>query len=599
MFKAIISLASVTLFAGIQGSALANTIRIYETAQSPSQEKKSTNLTPKQIKSLKKAEKSRKRLKIDYKSIKKMPPRKFQRIAKPPKSTKTRYITTKSLPIFIKKPYYYISPEVVRIILAAQRNRTTTKEIDGMTCTYTQQTRDASNLKQNAVSLSAQNKWGGALVRARNRNGGRATSGNFSQYSLPNGMSRLPYDVGTNQSALSPEVVNPPRRTGYDRALGRIVNGHTARQVGNEVSFYMAKSNRVESVLAKAGINGSGTNWSASFTGQSESNRNKNTIMVAFVQLPFTTAVDYGPNTPAVGLLGPEATRRLPSGWQQDAAYISSIAYGKLLLMKMESTDTLAKMSAALNASYSGLTERGRVQLDANHLETLSRAKYSVWSNGGDNQSVLRTILSWSQGNPNASLNSYFEDPDESLSLYPAISYDLRYLSNGSSVSNSTIVVEDRESCRQNSTAMHLSLIYKHIETEDTTGADEMSFRTFTINGRDKNDTSENEIWNVGNRSMNDGDSVTLYQDRCVEVPNEGRNQFLDVSSTFYDRDTGYFDDDDRVWGNYRDTINLSALARTLRGTNRPFEEVVRNGGRDGARGRLKVRVSPNTDCAQ
>lgn len=596
MLKAIIGLAGVTVIAGSQGSALASSVPLYTVAQA----KTKTTLTQKQIKLLEdfsKQQKDIKNIQKNSKTFQQMPAMKFKRIAQPPKSSKIRYINTNAIN-YINRPYYYLSPQVVEALLKAQRNREIEKDIDGMTCTYTQRTADASNLQQNAVSLSAQNKWGGALVRALNRNGGRATSGNFSQYPIPAGMDREPYWVGTNQAALPPEEVDPPARVGYDRALGRIVRGHRVRDVGNSVSFYMAKSSRAESVLAKAGINGSGTNWSANFEGQTERSRNKNTIMMLFIQKPFTTAVDYGPSSPVVGLLGNGASRRLPRGWQQDAAYISSITYGKILILKMESTDTLEKMEAAVRAAYTGLTSRGSARMSTSTRETLSNAKYSVWAQGGDSRSVLNTIQSWAQGNPRASLNNYFSTDNESLNLYPAISYDLRYLSNGRAVSNSTVIVEDQESCRQNSTAMHLSLIYKHIRTEDSTGADEMRFRTFTINGRDHTNQQSNEIWNVRGRDMNDGDSVTLYQDTCVEVPNQGANQFLDVSTTFYDKDpAGWGDSDDRVWGNYRDSINLSALARQLRSNNRPFNETIREGGRDGARGRLTVRISPNARC--
>ena len=445
-----------------------------------------------------------------------------------------------------------------------------------MTCTYTQKTADASNLQQNAIALSTQNKWGGALVRAQNGSGGRARSGNFTQYPLPAGMEREDYWIGTDQAALPPEQVNPPARVGYDRALGRIVDGHGVRDVGSGVSFYMALSNRAESVLAKAGINGSGTNWSANFQGETERSSNKNTIMMLFIQKPFTTAVDYGPSTPVVGLLGDNASRQLPRGWREDAAYISSITYGKILILKMESVDTLENMSAAVQATYSGLTTSGEANISNEHRETLSNAKYSVWAQGGDSASVLRTIESWSQGNANASLRNYFSNRNESLNLYPAISYDLRYLSNGRSVSNSTIITEDQEACSQNTTAMQLSLIYRHIETEDWTGADEMDFRTFTINGRGRDDAERDEYWHGRYKDMNDGDTVTLYRDRCVEVPIEGPDQYLEVSTTFWDIDEG---PDDRVWGNHRNNINLSELAATLRRNNalmkKPFKEVV------------------------
>ena len=63
----------------------------------------------------------------------------------------------------------------------------------------------------------------------------------------------------------------------------------------------------------------------------------------------------------------------------------------------MESVDTLENMSAAVQATYSGLTTSGEANISNEHRETLS-LKYSVWAQGGDSASVLRTIESWSQG---------------------------------------------------------------------------------------------------------------------------------------------------------------------------------------------------------
>ena len=600
MLKHLLSVGSITLLISSQGATLASTIRIQKTAQNYSQTKGARKLTPKQLKGQQKIDKKLKTKKAGIVKIKRMPPAKLKKLAKPPKSSKRVTLKTKSLKTYTNLPYYYISPDVVRRLRYIERRAiqgkplAREKDIGNMTCTYTPTAQSAPNLQQNAISLAAQNKWGGALVQAQNQQGGRSTSGNFTQYSLPTGLTRQVYSLGVNQAALSEQIVAPARRIGYDRALRRMTSGNTIQDVGSQVNFYSAKSNSVESVLAKAGINGSGMNWSAAFRGETESNSKKNTLMIMFIQKPFTTAVDYGPNSPAEGLLGAETTNRLPNGWQENAAYISSITYGKILLMKMESVDTLEAMEAAIDASYQGLTSQGSGNFSGKTRETLSKAKFSVWSLGGNNQSILNTIASWSRGDASASLDNYFSTSNESLNLYPAISYNLRFLSDGRSVSNSTVIVEDQEVCRQNSTAMHLSLTYTHIETEDNLGADEMSFRTFTIDGRNANDPATNEIWNVGNRNMNDGDSVTLYQDTCVEVPNEGTNKFLDLSTTFYDRDTGFMESDDRVWGNYTDTIDLSDLARTLRRSNRPFNATVREGGEDGARGRLTVRVSPN-----
>ena len=96
------------------------------------------------------------------------------------------------------------------------------------------------------------------------------------------------------------------------------------------------------------------------------------------------------------------------------------------------------------------------------------------------------------------------------------------------SVSNSTIITEDQEACSQNTTAMQLSGFTDILKPK--TGLAPMKWTsTFTINGR--GETMQNAMNIADDKDMNDGDTVTCT-DRCVEVPIEGPDQYLEASTT-------------------------------------------------------------------
>ena len=173
-------------------------------------------------------------------NIKKMPViRRRRMLAMPPAVGKGKIINLKNINLRLMNPRYRLTPAQLRALqLAAANQATVTKEIDGMTCTYQPVIRDRGSLQQNAISLAEQNKWGGALIQARTRNGSRSTSGNFVQYALPESIQRRQFNLVTSQSSLPPERVSPPSRSGYDRALGRLVRGHSVSDVGGVlVSF--------------------------------------------------------------------------------------------------------------------------------------------------------------------------------------------------------------------------------------------------------------------------------------------------------------------------------------------------------------------------
>ena len=198
-------------------------------------------------------------------------------------------------------------------------------------------------------------------------------------------------------------------------------------------------------------------------------------------------------------------------------------------------------------------------------------------------------------------MDSYFSSDNERLSVFPAISFSLNYLSTGNQVSNSTIITEFSETCRQNSQAMKISLIYKHLETEDYTGADEVLFSTLNVDGRSRRSApvSDAESWGRSAASLNDGDSAVIYQNTCVEVPLDRNrpDRILEIESEFWDEDTQFLDSNDRIWGRWFDNVNISELARRLRSSNRAFTHLIRRDGRDGALGQLEIRISPQANC--
>jgi hypothetical protein len=173
-----------------------------------------------------------------------------------------------------------------------------------------------------------------------------------------------------------------------------------------------------------------------------EATREESTIAAYFIQRMFTTSMVL-PDQPgdffspaftneklheqiALGRIGPD---NLPT-------YVSSIVWGRMMVLTMTSSLEASRMKAALQASYAGIS--GSVGVE--HLEVLEESTIKLVTVGGDAQAALDFLRT---GN----LGEFFKD-DAPLTTAVPLSYTLRNLGDNSVAKVSETTAYDLVECQ-------------------------------------------------------------------------------------------------------------------------------------------------------
>jgi len=76
------------------------------------------------------------------------------------------------------------------------------------------------------------------------------------------------------------------------------------------------------------------------------------------------------------------------------ATFISSVTYGRIFYMLIESTSSRTEMKASINGGYSGVVQELKVKADISSLESLKDKKITVIAYGGDNSAGFAGVSS-------------------------------------------------------------------------------------------------------------------------------------------------------------------------------------------------------------
>lgn len=76
------------------------------------------------------------------------------------------------------------------------------------------------------------------------------------------------------------------------------------------------------------------------------------------------------------------------------ATFISSVTYGRIFYMLIESTSSRTEMKASINGGYSGVVQEIKVKADISSLESLKDKKITVIAYGGDNSAGFAGVSS-------------------------------------------------------------------------------------------------------------------------------------------------------------------------------------------------------------
>jgi hypothetical protein len=224
------------------------------------------------------------------------------------------------------------------------------------------------------------------------------------------------------------QVVDSPDQASVNQAIGELIQaahdaGHTA---GSDIYFNKETTYSLDQASIKMGISASymGASIKSSLSaGMSSETR---TVSAYFVQRMFTVSMVL-PQTPNAvfsdafteDLLADQVNRGR-MGPNNLPVYVSSIAYGRILIFTFSSTAMESDINATLNAVYNGGQFGG--ELSAEYQNILANAQISVVAVGGDAEHALQLIRT-------NNLAEFFSS-DAPLTSARPISYTVRNLAD-------------------------------------------------------------------------------------------------------------------------------------------------------------------------
>lgn len=276
--------------------------------------------------------------------------------------------------------------------------------------------------------------WVGAFLR-----GGSLSDGSWTPLTYAG---RNPVTLTTSLNTGGGEtsiVMDAPSLSQYNQAHNSIIQGAV---VGGSASTILMEMNQVNSemeVRRRLGY-GAGANfglWGGSIAGAYEWNsvQTMNRFMVRLVQNYYTLSLDV-PSQPD-GWFG---TEHLPDHTQMAMenhcpVYVSSITYGRIVYITIESSSSQQAVANAINASWNAFGAGGDFDLQSSQFNALENYSYRIFAIGGAMGGGLPTLQNGQIGNfINAS--AVF---DPSSSPGAPIAFTVRRLSDNSIVKFVTI----------------------------------------------------------------------------------------------------------------------------------------------------------------
>ena len=282
----------------------------------------------------------------------------------------------------------------------------------------------------------------GALVQGKDVSEGKLTPiGDFA---------REPITITMNNSS---EKVSNPNKATVEEAIGKLVK--KAGPSPAQMQYFREEVHSTEQAFLELGLSVGWLTGSVSTKFQKEKSVQKNSIYLYFKQVYYTVSVN-SPSAPA-DVFAPTVSvddlrQRIYAG--NPPCYISQVQYGRIILAKITSTETIDAMTSAFEAAWTIVGAEGK--LESNTIEFDCTVDAIVI--GGSSQAAANAITSGSVDD----INKLIRDEAVYTPNRPAqpISYTLRYLSDSRPVSLGNTVEYKEQSWKLDPNSVQVFDIY-------------------------------------------------------------------------------------------------------------------------------------------
>lgn len=170
---------------------------------------------------------------------------------------------------------------------------------------------------------------------------------------------------------------------------------------------------------------------------------NKNSFLVRLNQSYYTMSFDLPTSLDA--LFAPSVTPQdlLPYvGPSNPATYISSVTYGRVFYMLIESTSSKSEMETEINAAFNQVITSGTAGLNVNALSNLENVSYNVFAYGGDASPTFEAVAQTNVSNLVSMLGQ-----SSTLESGKPLSYVVRSVKDNSTVATQLATTYSATNC--------------------------------------------------------------------------------------------------------------------------------------------------------
>jgi hypothetical protein len=372
---------------------------------------------------------------------------------------------------------------------------------------------------------NADSIWPGAITQTRTLPEGLAA---------PIGLARRPGTItvsdavidGAQSEAKYSRTIDAPSLATTREAVSEMFAQNPVRLAAK--SNYLAETAySMNEASLKMGVAVSWMNGSvkASFAGSWLTK--KTTMVVRFIQAYYTVSF-AAPSSPEK-VFGPQVTAddaRPYMGPGNPPGFVSSVTYGRMLIMKVETDESERDLRAALDLAFSKVS----VSIDAAAKNVLKNSTFSVFVLGGSPDDAARIQASDAEGRASA-LAAYIQNGANFDPKSPGvpISYTERRLADNETIKVASTIDYQVPVCTPAPVNVALDMQKLYVRKDgkaggSTTGSYEVWLESSASTGGaapptpGETDTSKREILAKGTAAINDDSSVVLGQKSFARV---------------------------------------------------------------------------------
>jgi Thiol-activated cytolysin len=277
------------------------------------------------------------------------------------------------------------------------------KEENGMSCTSRRIEFAESNFERIITGGIWDKIYPGAIYNAQS-----VAEGGFKTLDLERKPMTIAVNLVSAGAGKLSQILQPTeiKRSNVWQSISNLLRNNRSTINAARANFFMKQIHSDEQLKVVVGGDFNGWGASVQTTFSTKSRQSRNIYLIKLTQVYFDVVVDDVQ----------QLTNNLPN---EEAVYVSSVSYGKIGYLRVESSETQETISAMLKAKYNWGTGNAAGQLNVDYDKVLRESQIAGFVLGGS-PTVITSV---------EQMQSYVNDArwNPNVQIYP-VSYKLKFL---------------------------------------------------------------------------------------------------------------------------------------------------------------------------